>query len=373
MKIDFVIVVFVPKIGKKLKIGKFFSNIKNKVKNEENSILGIDLGTTYTLICLKNKGIVLNESSTISYINDSGVSSNFLYGNEAKDLIGKTPIRIEVSNPLEDGVICDHHMSEQMITHFINQTIGKQIINNPIIIAGVPIGATNVEKKAIQDILERCNAKEAYLCYESILAAVGSGLPIDKPYGSMVIDIGGGTTEISVISLGGIIKTRAFKYGGRKIDRAIIDYILYKHNLLIGENTAENIKKKIGAVYIKPTETPKEIEVQGRNLKTHIPQEITISQQDLVIALSEFTNLLIDNVRQILECTPPELMKDILKDGCYLCGGGANLANIDYVFEKLLSLKSHKIEKPELAVIKGLEKIIQNYKQYDHILFQQLS
>ena len=183
MKIDFVIVVFVPKIGKKLKIGKFFSNIKNKVKNEENSILGIDLGTTYTLICLKNKGIVLNESSTISYINDSGVSSNFLYGNEAKDLIGKTPIRIEVSNPLEDGVICDHHMSE---------------------------------KKAIQDILERCNAKEAYLCYESILAAVGSGLPIDKPYGSMVIDIGGGTTEISVISLGGIIKTRAFKYGGRR-------------------------------------------------------------------------------------------------------------------------------------------------------------
>lgn len=358
--------------AKKTKFKKLLSGIKTKIYNDDNSVIGIDLGTTYTLICLKNKGLVLNESSTISYINDSGVSSNFLYGNEAKDLIGKTPMRIEVSNPLEDGVICDYNMSEQMVSHFIKNVIGKHLLVNPIIIAGVPVGATNVEKKAIQDILERCNAKDAYLCYESILAAVGSGLPIDKPYGSMVIDIGGGTTEISVISLGGIIKTRAFKYGGRKIDKAIVEYILHKYNLLIGENTAENIKKQIGAVYIRPNERPKEIEVQGRNLKTHIPQEIVISQKDLVIALSEFSNLLVDNVKQVLESTPPELMKDILQNGCYLCGGGANLANIDYIFEKVLSLKSQKIDKPELAVIKGLEKIIQNYKDYDYLLFKQL-
>ena len=353
-------------------IYNFLKNIKSKLINKDNSIIGIDLGTTYTLMCVNNKGIVLNESSTISYINDNNILSNFLYGNEAKDLIGKTPLRIEVVNPLEDGVICDGNMSEQMIVHFLNQIIGKQLLFNPIIIAGVPIGATNVEKKAIQEILERCNTKEVFLCYESVLAAIGSGLPIDKPIGSMVIDIGGGTTEISIISLGGVIKTRSFKYGGRKIDKAIIEYLINKHNVIIGENTAEYVKKQIGTLFVKKDDDIKSITIQCRNLTTHVPQDIVISQNDMQVALAEFTNLLVDNTKQVLESAPPEIMKDILKNGCYLCGGGANLQNIDFIFEKLLNITAHKIEKPELAVIKGLQEILKDYKTYDYVLFKQI-
>ncbi|MBR1428738.1 MAG: rod shape-determining protein [Rickettsiales bacterium] len=353
------------------KLKHFKTRFKSLLSKNSCSFVGIDLGTTNTLIYAKDKGVVLNEASVVAYVSEGGINSGYLYGNKAKDLIGKTPIRIEVSSPLDDGVISDNSMSEDMIRHFLSKTIGTNLIFNPTVIAGVPISATNVEKKAIQDSLERCNIKEAFLVYESMAAAVGAGLPVDKPCGSMIIDIGGGTTEIAIISLGGIIKSRAFKYGGKKIDRAILDFIRQKYHLLIGENTAEDIKKKIGIAYLKPYEEPAKLVIHGRDLLSHTPKEVVISQDDIVIAMSEFSNLLIENVRQVLEIAPPELMKDIVANGAVLCGGVANIKNLDYILEKTSNLKVVVPPDPLMCVINGLGKIVEDYKSFDHVLFKQ--
>jgi len=353
----------------------FFTKITNKIKSlykNSSNIIGIDLGTANTLICTPEKGIILNEASTISYITENGINSGYLYGTKAKELIGKTPFKIEVINPVDDGVVSYSNLTEDMVRKFLSTVIKENMLFQPIIICGVPFSATDVEKKALQEILERCNAKEALLVYESIASAVGANLQIDKPIGSLIIDIGGGTTEISVISLGGIIKNRTFKYGGRKIDKSIIEFIEHKYKLLIGENTAEEIKKQISCVYLKQDEEPKKMLIHGRNLKTNVPQEIVIDQNDLVYALAEFTNILVDNLNQILQSTQPELMKDIIKNGVTICGGGAKIGNLDYVIEKTTGLKSTIPNNPELCLINGLQKIISNYKQYNYLLFKQI-
>ena len=350
---------------------KLLNLFKGLWKKNTDNVIGIDLGTANTLICLKNKGIVLNEASTVSYVAEDGENTGYLYGNKAKELIGKTPYRIEVVNPIEDGVICRSSLSEDMVRKFVSQTIGENMLFQPTVIAGVPFSATDVEKKALQEVIERCNAKDVYLIYESIASAIGADLPIDKPVGSLIIDIGGGTTELSVISLGGIIKNRTFKYGGRKIDQSIVEYVEKKYNLLIGENTAEDIKKQIAIAYLRPDEEPRKKLVYGRNLATNIPQEIVIDQNDLVVACSEFTNALIENLNYLLEITPPELMNDIIKNGVTICGGGARIANLDYVVHETTGLDVNVPSEPELCLIKGLEKIILDYKKYDHLLFKQ--
>ena len=321
---------------------------------------------------LRVKGIVLNESSTISYTVEEGVNNGYLYGNKAKELIGKTPFKIDVINPVSDGVVNYSNLTENMIRKFLSNVVKDNIIFQPTIICGVPFSATDIEKKALQEIIERCNAKEVLLIYESIASAIGANLQIDKPVGSLIIDIGGGTTELSVISLGGIIKNRTFKYAGKKIDKSIIEFIEHKYKLLIGENTAENIKQHISTVYLKPNEEPKKMSIHGRNLETNIPQEIIIDQNDMVYALAEFTNLLIDNLNQLLESTQPELMKDIIKNGVVICGGGAKIGNLDYAIKQTTGLNTIIPENPELCLIKGLQKIILDYKRYDHILFKQL-
>ena len=349
--------------------------VVNKIRTfykNKNNVIGIDLGTANTLICIKDKGIVLNEASSVSYVIEDGEQIGHLYGNQAKELLGKTPFKIEVANPIEDGVVNRSILSENMVRQFMSNVYKQNSLLQPIVIVGVPFSASEVEKKALQEIIEKCNAKECLLIYESIASAVGAGIDIHKPSGSLVIDIGGGTTELSVISLGGIIKNRSFKYGGRKIDKSIIDFLAKRYHLLIGENTAENIKKQIGSVFITDEENIKSITITGRNLDTNTPQDFTINQKDIVMATAEFTNMLIDNLKELLEITSPELMKDISRNGIYVCGGVANLQSIDYIIETITGLKVNIPEQPELCLIRGLNTIVQNYKQYENILFKQV-
>ena len=355
----------------KLILNKILSKIRQIYKDKAN-IIGIDLGTANTLICIKDKGVVLNEASSVSYVIEDGEQIGHLYGNKAKELLGKTPFKIEVANPIEDGVVNMSILSENMVRQFMSNVYKKNSLFQPTVIVGVPFSASEVEKKALQEIIEKCNTKECFLIYESIASAIGAGIDIHKPSGSLIIDIGGGTTELSVISLGGIIKNRSFKYGGRKIDKSIINYLSQKYHLLIGENTAENIKKQIGSVFIVDEENNKSITITGRNLNTNTPQDFTITQKDVVIATAEFTNLLIDNLKELLEITSPELIKDISKNGIHLCGGVANLQSIDYIIETITGIKVNIPKNPELCLVKGLNKIVQNYKQYSNILFKQI-
>ncbi len=345
---------------------------KSRLLNKTfNYVIGIDLGTANTLICTKDEGIILNEASVVSYISEDGVNSGFLYGNEAKKMIGKVPFKIEIEYPIDDGVISKNTLSEDMVRKFLFDTIGTRSIFAPIVVVGVPFSATEAERRTLQEVIERCNVKSAYMIYESIASAIGADVRIDKPNGVVVIDIGGGTTEISAISLGGIIKNKTFKYGGRKIDKSIVDYLCHKYHLLIGENVAEDIKKKIGIAYLRPNEEQKKIVIYGRNIETKNPQEITISQEDIIVAIAGFTNLLIENLKYVLESVPAELMQDIIRNGVILCGGGARIANLDYVIEQTTGLKSLVPQDPELCLINGLRKIIGDVKKYEHLLFHE--
>lgn len=349
--------------GKDLLKSKF--NFKSLIKQHGKNIMGIDLGTENTIICLKGRGIVLNEPSIISYINDGGSENEYLIGNGAKDIIGKTPLKVNIVKPLKDGIISNNIFCERMIASFISKVIEQNTISSPIAIVGMPLCATPVEKKAIIETLERCNTKDVLLVYESLLCAIGCGVLIDKPEGYMIIDIGGGTTDIAIISLGGIIKSCSFKYGGRKMDNAILEFVKSKYNVLIGENTAETIKKTIGCLYLTPTDEHKKLKITGRDLLSNRPKVFSIQQEDIVVALSEYTNLLIENVKHVIEETPPELIDDVFKNGVILCGGGANLKNIDFILQRVFNLKSKTINNPLLSVANGLEKIVDNYKLYE--------
>lgn len=342
----------------------FKARIKSLVKQHRNNTMGIDLGTENTIICLNGKGIVLNEPSIISYINDGGVNNEYLMGNDAKNIIGKTPLKVNIVKPMQDGIISNNIFCEKMISSFISKVVEKNSLSSPTTIVGVPICATNVERRAVVDMLERCNTKEVLLVYESLLCAIGCGVLIDKPIGYMIIDIGGGTTDIAIVSLGGIIKSRSFKYGGRKMDNAIIEFIKLKYNTFIGENTAEMVKNKIGCLYLTKEDLNKTVQITGRDLVSNRPRVFFVPQEDIVVALSEYTNLLIENVKHIIEETPPELIDDVFKNGVILCGGCAQLQNIGFILQHVFNLKSRIIGNPLLSVAKGLEKIVDNYKLY---------
>ena len=344
-------------------------NLKSILQKHNRNIIGIDLGTERTIICVKNKGIVLNESSIVSYINDGTNKNEYLIGNDAKNIIGKTPLKVNIVKPLQDGIISNNTFCEKMISAFMLKVLEPHSLSSPIAIVGIPTCSTQVEKQAIIDTMERCNTKETLLAYESLLCAIGSGMPIDKPVGHMIIDIGGGTTDIAIVSLGGIIKSCSFKYGGRKMDNAILNFIKLKYNTFIGENTAEMVKNQIGCLYLRSGETEKNLKITGRDLISNRPKVFEVLQKDIVVALSEYTNLLIENVKHIIDETPPELIDDIFKNGVILCGGCANLQNIGFILHKVCNLKSKIIGNPLLSVAKGLEKIVDNYKLYKEHLF----
>ncbi len=325
--------------------------------------LAIDLGTANTLVYVKGMGIVLNEPSVVAVKRDSKGGKKVLsVGKEAKEMVGRTPSNIEAIKPLKDGVIADFEINEKMLRYFIKKSKNKRSIFKPRIIIAVPHGITQVEKKAVNESAMDAGAREVYLVEEPMAAAIGSGLPVQDAVGSMVVDIGGGTTEVAVISLGGIVHSVSVRVGGDKMDAAIVNYIKKKYSVLVGESTAEKIKIEHGSVFPEDIEDggKEEILVKGIDLITGVPNSIEISVDEIREALKEPVNVIVSSVKEALEKTPPELASDIVDRGIMLTGGGALLKGLDKLIHKETGLPVVVHEEALFAVVKGVGMILDN-------------
>lgn len=314
--------------------------------------LAIDLGTANTLIYQKGQGIVCNEPSVVAVQNDTqGKKRVVAVGREAKSMLGRTPESITAIRPVKDGVIADFEITEQMLRHFIRKVHNRRTLVRPRIIICVPHGITEVEKRAVRDSAESAGAREVYLIEEPMAAAIGAGLPVTEACGSMILDIGGGTTEIAVISLKGIVFSRSIRVGGDKMDEAISNWVKRKHNMLIGERTAEQIKIAVGSVY--PTGQNLAIEVRGRDLVHGIPKSVMVTEEEVSEALAEPVNQILEVIRVALEKTPPELSSDIVDRGITLAGGAALLRNLDRLISQQTGLPVVLVDDPLSAVVVG--------------------
>ena len=321
--------------------------------------LAIDLGTANTLVYVKGKGIVSNEPSVVAVYKDNRGSKKVIaVGEEAKKMLGKTPGNIIAIRPLKDGVIADFEITEAMLKYFIQKIHNKKSYARPRIVISVPSGITPVEKRAVKESAESAGAREVYLIEEPMAAAIGVGLPITEPSGNMIVDIGGGTTEVAVISLAGIVYCNSVRVAGDKIDEAIIQYIKRKYNLLIGERTAEIIKITIGSAYPNPIDDELTMEVKGRDLVGGIPKTLEISSKEIREAISEPVNAIIEAIRIALERTPPELASDIVDKGIVISGGGALLRNLDLLIKEVTRLPVIIAENPLTAVAEGTGKAL---------------
>lgn len=319
-----------------------------------SSDMAIDLGTANTLVYVKGRGIVLNEPSVVARAIIKGKSQVLAVGNDAKQMVGKTPGNIQAIRPLREGVIADFEVAEEMIKHFIHKVHNRRSFVSPQIIVCVPSGATAVEKRAIQESAESAGAGKVYLIEEPMAAAIGAGLPVTEPTGSMVVDIGGGTTEVAVISLGGIVYARSVRIGGDSMDEAIISYIRRTHNLLVGEATAERIKKEIGsALQPQGKSGGRKLHIKGRDLLNGIPKEIEIDERQVAESLAEPIAGIIAAVKDALENTAPELSADIVEKGIVLTGGGALLTNLDQVIRNATGLPVSIADDPLSCVVLG--------------------
>lgn len=342
----------------------------NKVLGFFSSDMAIDLGTANTLVYVTGRGIVLNEPSVVSLLNDRGVMVPYAFGNQAKMMLGRTPSEIHAIRPLKDGVIADFKGAEEMIKYFIHQVHNKRsFFARPLVIVCVPSGSTPVERRAIQDAVESAGAREVYLIEEPMAAAIGANLPVTEPTGSMVVDIGGGTTEVAVLSLGGIVHAKSIRVGGDTMDEAITSYIRKHHNLLIGEATAETIKKTIGTAKVEGK--PKTMVIKGRDLVKGIPMEMNMSEAHVAESLAEPINQIIMAVKNVLESAPPELSADIVDRGIVMTGGGALLGNLDKVISDATGLPVFVAEEPLDCVALGTGKVLENFEDLKHVLFRQ--
>jgi rod shape-determining protein MreB and related proteins len=336
-----------------------------------SSDMAIDLGTANTLVYVKDKGIVLNEPSVVALIKDNGHFRPYAFGHEAKMMLGRTPLEIVATRPLKDGVIADFKGAEEMIKHFIRVVHKRRSFTGPIIIVCVPSGSTPVERRAIQEAAESAGAREVFLIEEPMAAAVGAGLPVTEPTGSMIVDIGGGTTEVAVLSLGGIVYSRSVRVGGDKMDEAIISYVRRHHNLLIGESSAERIKKEIGSACPPANKKGMTMEIKGRDLVNGIPKEITLTEYQIAESLVEPISQIIEAVKTALECTPPELSSDIVDQGIVMTGGGALLHNLDVVLRAATKLPVFVAEDPLTCVARGTGQVLEERERFKHVLFKQ--
>jgi rod shape-determining protein MreB len=319
--------------------------------------LAIDLGTANTLIYVKGQGIVCNESSVVAVQKDFRGSRRVLaVGIEAKKMLGRTPGNIVAIRPLKDGVIADFETTEAMLRYFIHKVHNRRALVRPRIVICVPNGITEVEKRAVRESAESAGAREVYLMEEPMAAAIGAGLPVTEPVGNMIVDIGGGTTEVAVISLAGIVFSRSVRVGGDKMDEAIIQYIKRKYNLLIGERTAELIKITIGSAY--PGDEIQTMQIKGRDLVAGVPKTVELSDEEIRDSLLEMINQIVEAVRVALERTPPELASDIVDKGIVLAGGGALLRNLDVLLREETGLPVMVADDPLTAVVMGAGKAL---------------
>jgi rod shape-determining protein MreB len=331
--------------------------------------MAIDLGTANTLVYVKGRGIVLNEPSVVAIADHRGRKQVLAVGEEAKMMLGRTPGNIAAIRPLRDGVIADFEVAEEMIKHFIRKVHNRRGFASPLVVVCVPSGSTAVERRAIQESAESAGARRVLLIEEPMAAAIGAGLPVTEPSGSMVVDIGGGTTEVAVISLGGIVYARSVRVGGDKMDEAIIGYVRRSFNLLIGESTAERIKVEIGAA--GPPEGPEEgplTEVKGRDLANGVPREIVVSQRQMAEALAEPVTAIVEAVKVALENTPPELAADIVDKGIVLTGGGALLTRLDEVLRAHTGLPVTVAEDALCCVALGTGRALEEMKRLRQVL-----
>ena len=332
-------------------IDKFFSMFSKD--------MAIDLGTANTLVYVKGEGVVLNEPSVVATIQNQGGTQVLAVGNEAKQMLGRTPGKIQAIRPMKDGVIADFEVAEQMIKSFIKKVHSGRTLSNPQIVICVPTGATNVERRAIRESADAAGARRVFLIEEPVAAAIGAGLPVAEPTGSMIVDIGGGTTEVAVLSLGGVVHATSVRSAGDKFDEAIIEYMRTSHKLAIGETTAESMKKEIGSASPPEDGDGKSMNVKGRDLITGLPKELAISQRQISEALAEPVAQIIDTIKRALEQTPAELSADIVERGIMMTGGGSLLGNLDKVLRRATSLPVSIAEDPLLCVVIGTGKALE--------------
>jgi rod shape-determining protein MreB len=323
-----------------------------------SSDLAIDLGTANTLVFARGKGIVVNEPSIVAINKNTGEVE--AVGKEAKEMVGRTPGNIVAIRPMKDGVIADFKVTERMLTYFIHQAHGRRVLVHPRIVIGVPSEITQVEKRAVVDSAYRAKASEVHLVEQSMVAAIGAGLPITEPSGNMVVDIGGGTTDVAVISLSGIVYSRSVRVAGNEMDEAIMQYLKRKYNLLIGERTAEQIKIQVGSAY--PLDKPITMEIKGRNLIQGVPKTITVDDTEIREALSECVATIVNAIRVALERTPPELSADISDRGIVLTGGVALLKNLDKRIREETGLPVSIAEDPLASVVLGTGKMLTDFR-----------
>ena len=331
--------------------------------------LAIDLGTANTLVYVKGKGILFSEPSVVAIRMDSkGGKSVLAVGREAKEMSGRTPGNIFAIRPMKDGVIADFEITGEMLRYFIAKAHNRKTLLRPRVVISVSSGITPVEKRAVRESAQSAGAREIYLIEEPMAAAIGAGLPVTEASGNMVVDIGGGETEVAVISLSGIVTSQSIRVAGDKMDEAILQYVKRKYNLLIGERTAELIKINIGSAY--PEENPQSIEVKGRDLMTGIPKSLEINSEEVREALAESINTIIDTVRITLEGTPPELAADIVDKGIVLVGGGALLKNLDLLLREVTNLPITIADDPLSSVVLGAGMVLDNEKLLHTVTFQ---
>ena len=323
-----------------------------------SSDLAIDLGTANTLVYAKGKGIVVNEPSIVAINKNTGEVE--AVGKEAKEMLGRTPGNIVAIRPMKDGVIADFKVTERMLNYFIQKAHGRKMLVHPRIVIGVPCEITQVEKRAVVDSAYRAKASEVHLVEQAMVAAIGAGLPITEPCGNMIVDIGGGTTDVAVISLSGIVYSRSVRVAGNEMDDAIMQYLKRKYNLLIGERTAEQIKIQVGSAY--PLDRPLTMEIKGRNLIEGVPKTLTVDDSEIREALSECVATIMNAIRVALERTPPELSADISDRGIVLTGGGALLKNLDRRIREETGLPVSIAEAPLASVVLGTGKMLTDFK-----------
>ena len=344
-----------------------FDSLKKKLNNFLGNDVGIDLGTANTLVYVRGQGIVINEPSVVAVNQKTG--KVVAVGVQAKQMLGRTPAHILAVRPIVEGVISDFEVTEEMISYLIRKAEARsKKLLGPRVVVGVPYGITNVETRAVRDATRNAGAREVYIVEEPMAAAIGIRLPVFEPVGSMVVDIGGGTTDIAVVSLGGIVRGKNSKVAGDRLNNDIISYIRNQFKILIGEKTAETIKIAIGTA--APGDSSTEASVRGRDLLTGLPREVIITDSDIQEAISQSVGTLVESVKEVLETTPPEILSDVMHRGAYLVGGGALIKGLPEMLRQELKIPIHLDDDPMTAVARGAGVILEDLLRYDEVLIQ---